>query len=137
MRETTRRNRDELDSRGAHNDRVGRARECTSSTSLSRRPRPAPCPLLPMSSAHPDSLAASWQNAWNSAQQDISRIRADIASAPPPDPRITRVGKVDAELLDTELVQLLKEPLTKAFNLVNVRSWHKITRYIHFTPLST
>ena len=74
-----------------------------------------------MSSAHPDSLAASWQNAWNSAQQDISRIRADIASAPPPDPRITRVGKVDAELLDTELVQLLKEPLTKALSLVDVR----------------
>ncbi len=74
-----------------------------------------------MSNAHPEALDVSWQNAWNTAQQDISRIRADIASAPPPDPRITRVGKVDAELLDTELVQLLKEPLTRALSLVNVR----------------
>ncbi|RDX55685.1 peroxisomal biogenesis factor 2 [Lentinus brumalis] len=72
-----------------------------------------------MSTAHPEALDVSWQNAWNTAQQDISRIRADIASAPPQDPRITRVGKVDAELLDTELVQLLKEPLTRALSLVN------------------
>ncbi|PSS37361.1 hypothetical protein PHLCEN_2v838 [Hermanssonia centrifuga] len=30
-----------------------------------------------------------------------------------------RVGKLDAELLDQELGQVLQEPLTKAFNLVN------------------
>ena len=75
-----------------------------------------------MSSSHPDAPNASWHTAWRDAQHDISRIRADIASAPPPDPRITRVGKVDAELLDAELIQLLKEPLTKALNLVDVRN---------------
>lgn len=75
-----------------------------------------------MSSSHPDPLDDSWHNAWRNAQQDISRIRADIASAPPPDLRITRVGKVDAELLDAELIQLLKEPLTKALSLVDVRA---------------
>ncbi|KAI0750821.1 peroxisomal biogenesis factor 2 [Daedaleopsis nitida] len=72
-----------------------------------------------MSSSHSDPLNASWRNAWLNAQQDIARIRADIASAPPPDLRITRVGKVDAELLDAELIQLLKEPLTKALSLVD------------------
>lgn len=74
-----------------------------------------------MSTQHPLALNQSWQNAWSDAQDRISRIRADVAATPSPHPRITRVGKVDAELLDAELVQLLKEPLTKALSLVNVR----------------
>ncbi|OBZ76082.1 Peroxisomal biogenesis factor 2 [Grifola frondosa] len=36
-----------------------------------------------------------------------------------PSPRIVRVGQVDAELLDQELVQLLKEPLIKALGIAN------------------
>lgn len=31
-----------------------------------------------------------------------------------------RVGKLDAELLDQELVQVLQEPLMKALNLISV-----------------
>ena len=84
--------------------------------------QPEPCSPRPMSSSQPDALDADWQTAWHNARPDISRIHADIASAPPPHPRITRVGKVDAELLDAELVQLLKEPLTKALSLVDVRT---------------
>lgn len=38
-----------------------------------------------------------------------------------PTPRITRVGKLDAELLDQELVQVLQDPLAKALSLANVR----------------
>ncbi|EIW61839.1 peroxisomal biogenesis factor 2 [Trametes versicolor FP-101664 SS1] len=72
-----------------------------------------------MSARHPLAHDQSWQNAWSDAQDRISRIRADVAASPSPHPRITRVGKVDAELLDAELVQLLKEPLTKALSLVN------------------
>ncbi|KAI0832481.1 peroxisomal biogenesis factor 2 [Trametes gibbosa] len=72
-----------------------------------------------MTSQHPLALDQSWKNAWRDAQRRLPQIQADIAVTPSPLPRITRVGKVDAELLDAELVQLLKEPLTKALNLVN------------------
>ncbi|KAI9000955.1 peroxisomal biogenesis factor 2 [Trametes punicea] len=72
-----------------------------------------------MSSTLPSELAQSWQDAWNYAQWRISDIQARIDSTPSPRPRITRVGKVDAELLDAELAQLLKEPLTKALGLAN------------------
>ncbi|KAI1786494.1 peroxisomal biogenesis factor 2 [Ganoderma leucocontextum] len=72
-----------------------------------------------MSSALPHNVSHSWQDAWNSAQDTIARILSDVASSSSPTPRVTRVGKVDAELLDAELVQLLKEPLTKALNLVD------------------
>ncbi|KAI0375698.1 peroxisomal biogenesis factor 2 [Pilatotrama ljubarskyi] len=72
-----------------------------------------------MSSQHPAALDQSWQDAWTDAQRRIPRIQADVAAAPSPHPRITRVGKVDAELLDEELVQLLKEPLTRALSLIN------------------
>ncbi len=100
-------------------DRVLDARECMSLSGVHSVSSHV-FVSVSMSSSHPDALDASWQNAWHNAQHDISRIRADIASAPPPDPRITRVGKVDAELLDAELIQLLKEPLTKALSLVDV-----------------
>lgn len=35
-------------------------------------------------------------------------------------PRILRVGKIDAELLDEELLQILLSPMTKALGLFNV-----------------
>ena len=72
------------------------------------------------SSSHPDALRGVWQNAWDAAQPSLSRIRSEIASSTAPEPRITRVGKVDAELLDSELVQLLKEPLLRAFSMADV-----------------
>ena len=73
-----------------------------------------------MAAVYPHDPNRSWQDAWNNAQDSIARIRGDVSSSSSPAPRVTRVGKVDAELLDAELVQLLKEPLTKAFNLVDV-----------------
>lgn len=63
----------------------------------------------------------SWQNVWNNAQPRISQIRSSLNPRDSPDPRIIRVGQLDSELLDQELVQILQEPLTKAFSLVNVR----------------
>ncbi|KAI0650681.1 peroxisomal biogenesis factor 2 [Trametes meyenii] len=72
-----------------------------------------------MPSPLPPALDQPWQAAWNDAQHRISQIQVDIAGTPTPHSRITRVGKVDAELLDAELVQLLREPLTKALNLIS------------------
>ena len=82
-----------------------------------------------MSSSSPRELERSWQDAWNSAQDTIARIRGDLASSSSPTPRVTRVGKVDAELLDAELVHLLKEPLTKALSLVDVRLFAYVAVY--------
>ncbi|KAI0660926.1 peroxisomal biogenesis factor 2 [Cubamyces menziesii] len=72
-----------------------------------------------MSSSLPPALDQPWQRAWSDAERRIPQLQADIAATPSPHARITRVGKVDAELLDAELIQLLKEPLTKALNLAN------------------
>ncbi|KAI9063169.1 peroxisomal biogenesis factor 2 [Trametes sanguinea] len=72
-----------------------------------------------MSSTSPLDPQQSWQNAWNHARHRIPELAAEVAAAPSPSARITRVGQVDAELLDAELVQLLKEPLAKALGLAN------------------
>lgn len=62
----------------------------------------------------------AWEQAWNNAQPALSSIRATLSSSTSPDPRIIRVGQLDSELLDQELVLLLQEPLHKALSLVNV-----------------
>ncbi|CCM04786.1 uncharacterized protein FIBRA_06979 [Fibroporia radiculosa] len=61
----------------------------------------------------------SWQQAWDNAQPRLSLIKETLISSTIPTPRVTRVGQLDAELLDQELVQLLKEPLVKAISLLN------------------
>ncbi|KAF9820944.1 hypothetical protein IEO21_00921 [Rhodonia placenta] len=75
-----------------------------------------------MASSHSPSLSShptTWNQAWNDAQQQLTQIRQSLLSFNTASPRITRVGQLDSELLDQELVQLLKEPLTKALSLVN------------------
>jgi peroxin-2 len=65
--------------------------------------------------------ASVWEEAWNRAQPRLSSIRNRLNPHDSPDPRIMRVGQLDSELLDQELVQLLKEPLNSALSLINVR----------------
>ncbi|KZT71618.1 hypothetical protein DAEQUDRAFT_706999 [Daedalea quercina L-15889] len=65
------------------------------------------------------TIPSSLQQAWDSAQPQLSRIRESLAASTQPSPRTIRVGQLDAELLDQELVQLLKDPLVKALSLVN------------------
>lgn len=64
-----------------------------------------------------------WQQAWDAAQPRLHSIRDAIASqeCPQPNSRIIRVGQLDAELLDTELVHILTEPVSKALAIINVR----------------
>jgi peroxin-2 len=62
-----------------------------------------------------------WEQAWNNAQPALSSIRDSILLSSTPDRRIIRVGQLDSELLDQELVLLLQEPLNNALALVNVR----------------
>ncbi|KAJ7228520.1 Pex12 amino terminal region-domain-containing protein [Mycena pura] len=53
--------------------------------------------------------------AWERAQTRLADIRS-LARNNEPALRTIRVGQLDAELLDQELVQLLQDPISKAFN---------------------
>ncbi|KAL1747674.1 Pex12 amino terminal region-domain-containing protein [Schizophyllum fasciatum] len=60
----------------------------------------------------------AWEDAWERALPRLSSIRETLSTNALVS-RVTRVGKLDSELLDQELVQLLEEPLRKAFSLLN------------------
>jgi hypothetical protein len=62
----------------------------------------------------------SWQRQWDDAQSTLSTAERSLASATSPVASRIRVGQLDAELLDVELVNLLRDPLSKALGLVNV-----------------
>lgn len=55
-------------------------------------------------------------------QPSLTSLRSTIASWPQPTARILRVGQLDAELLDQELVTMLKEPMNKALGQLGVCS---------------
>ncbi|KAH8976629.1 hypothetical protein EDB86DRAFT_1654568 [Lactarius hatsudake] len=61
----------------------------------------------------------SWQQLWDRAQPVLANAEQSLAGTVSPTPRIFRVGQLDAELLDVELVNLLRDPLSKAVGLVN------------------
>ena len=64
----------------------------------------------------------SWQQLWDQAQSTLSNAERSLASTSSPvTSRVLRVGQLDAELLDIELVNLLRDPLSKALGLVSVR----------------
>ena len=64
---------------------------------------------------------STWQQLWQEAQPRLHSVQQSLNTQDSPTPKVIRVGQLDAELLDQELVQLLQEPLTKALSLVNVR----------------
>ncbi|KAG1815544.1 Pex12 amino terminal region-domain-containing protein [Suillus subaureus] len=66
-------------------------------------------------------MSSIWQQAWDAAQPHLHSIQDVLASPafPRPNPRIIRVGQLDAELLDAELVHILTEPVSKALATVN------------------
>jgi peroxin-2 len=66
-------------------------------------------------------MQSGLQLAWDNAQPKLIEIRKAFQSHPSPKPRVIRVGQLDSELLDQELVHLLKEPLSKALGFVNAR----------------
>ena len=62
----------------------------------------------------------SWQKLWDRAQPMLGNAEQSLEGTASPASRILRVGQLDAELLDVELVNLLRDPLSKALGLVNV-----------------
>jgi len=72
---------------------------------------------------------AFWQQAWDAAAPRLTAIRTTLeGTARGPEARNPRVGQLDSELLDQELLQLLREPINKSLNIIDVRfmrSWHR------------
>lgn len=67
----------------------------------------------------------SWQRQWDDAQLTLNNAERSLASTSSPvTSHILRVGQLDAELLDVELVNILRDPLSKALGLVNVCTPH-------------
>lgn len=64
----------------------------------------------------------SWEDVWNNARPRLSSIQDALRSLNSPRSRIIRVGQLDSELLDLELVNILVEPVRKALELINVCS---------------
>ncbi|KAG9040257.1 peroxisome assembly protein (Peroxin-2) [Tulasnella sp. JGI-2019a] len=64
----------------------------------------------------------SWNHAWEQAIPALDKIRARLSEDIPILPRVVRVGQLDAELLDQELVTLLKQPVLTALTLLK-SSW--------------
>jgi hypothetical protein len=75
--------------------------------------------LLTAANSHM-SRPTSWQQLWDQAQQTLIHAEQSLDTRSPAS-RILRVGQLDAELLDVEFVNLLRDPLSKALGLVNVR----------------
>ncbi|OJA13814.1 hypothetical protein AZE42_00493 [Rhizopogon vesiculosus] len=69
----------------------------------------------------PTSMSSLWQQAWDAAQPRLHSIQDAIVSPEylMQNDRIIRVGQLDAELLDAELVHILTEPVSKALATVN------------------
>lgn len=57
--------------------------------------------------------APSWAPAWEAAQSELAALAATAAGAPVP-LRVLRVSQLDADRLDQELVELLREEVAKA-----------------------
>lgn len=66
------------------------------------------------------SLPPVLEDAWRSAQSQLTQARVELSTRRAIHPRIIRVGQLDAELLDQELAQLIQEPINKALSLINV-----------------
>ena len=84
-------------------------------------------------------MQQAWEQAWINAQPALLSIRSSLSSSASPDPRIIRVGQLDSELLDQELVLLLQEPLDRALALMDVRGhWFMLlcVLIILYSPLS-
>ncbi|KAF9651226.1 hypothetical protein BDM02DRAFT_3110939 [Thelephora ganbajun] len=64
-------------------------------------------------------MTESWEEIWEKSQSSLEAIRNSVSTLTSPTPRVLRVSQLDAESLDAELVQLLREPIAKALSVVN------------------
>ena len=62
----------------------------------------------------------TWQSVWEQTQPSLQSARETLVNLAPIHSRILRVGQLDAELLDEELVHVLQEPIGKALAQIRV-----------------
>ena len=67
-------------------------------------------------------LPEFWQRSWVAAQSRLEEWDKSLENFLGPSSRVLRVAQWDAELLDEDLVQLLKEPVVRALALLDVRN---------------
>ena len=67
-----------------------------------------------------NGAAPFWDPDWKRVQAPLSALRRQLASFPSPPLRIMKVSQLDAELLDDELLETMKEQLWSAFSLFKV-----------------
>lgn len=68
------------------------------------------------------SATTAWDRAWADAQTHFQSIPHELINTRTSRPHVLRVGQLDAELLDIELVQLLRQPFSTALGLIKVRA---------------
>lgn len=79
-------------------------------------------------------MTESWEEIWERSQSSLEAIRDSVSTLISPTSRVLRVSQLDAESLDSELVQLLQEPITKALSVVNVRLYSLFSKTGSFKP---
>ncbi|KAG7096796.1 hypothetical protein E1B28_004205 [Marasmius oreades] len=65
------------------------------------------------------SPTSTWEQVWNNVQPSLNTVKDNLRAIQAPNARVIRVGQLDSELLDQELVHLLQEPLTKSLSTIN------------------
>jgi peroxin-2 len=66
-------------------------------------------------------MDSEWNTAWAAAQDRLQQLSGLILQFPVAAERIHRMSQIDAELLDQELLSLVKQPLKAAFAVWDVR----------------
>lgn len=72
-----------------------------------------------------------WEPDWKRVQAPLSALRRQLASFPSPPLRIMKVSQLDADLLDEELLETMKEQLWSAFALFKVSTFSFILLHRH------
>ncbi|KAF9268116.1 peroxisomal biogenesis factor 2 [Marasmius fiardii PR-910] len=65
------------------------------------------------------SSTSTWEQVWNNVQPSLNTIKDHLRAIKAPNTRVIRVGQLDSELLDQELVHLLRDPLMKSLSTIN------------------
>jgi peroxin-2 len=62
-------------------------------------------------------VSTEWSSNWENIQPILNKIRLSVASLKSSSLKVMRVSQLDSEILDNELVDILKEQLWSAFSL--------------------
>ncbi|RCI05633.1 peroxisome assembly protein (Peroxin-2) [Rhizopus stolonifer] len=70
-----------------------------------------------MSRLPSETVSTEWRSNWESIQPALSKVRQSLASLKVSSLKVMRVSQLDSEILDNELVDILKEQLWSALSL--------------------